>query len=371
MREAITGFFEKNGWGDAIHSLNQILDHKILENTLADFLFSTVLLFAVILVLSILKKIILAHLEKHARKPARDFDDMLLLALNKIKSPSIIALGLYAATFPIALTPAFASVIKYACILILTVQAVQVIQVIANYGVRTTYRRARPNDFSSEAVIGNISFAVRWGLWILAAIFILDNFGINITTLVAGLGIGGIAVAMASQAILGDAFSALSIFLDKPFEIGDFIIVDDYMGTVEHVGIKTTKIRSLFGEQLIFANSDLTKSRVKNYKRMEMRRITFKFGVTYQTPLEKIKKIPLLVRHLCDNVSGIKLDRAHFQSFGDFALIFEVVYYVLSPDYNIYMDKQQEINLALKEILEKEGVEFAYPTQTVFLTKMS
>jgi len=226
----------------------------------------------------------------------------------------------------------------------------------------------KPDDPSVELMVKSITGITRWVIWVLAIIFMLDNLGINISTFVAGIGIGGVAVALAAQAILGDAFSALSIFLDKPFEIGDFIILDgDYLGSVEHIGIKTTRIRSLSGEQLVFSNSDLTKSRIKNYKRMQTRRIDFRVGVVYQTPFEKVKKIPQVVKEIFNRMEGVRLDRAHFKSFGDFSLVYEIVYYVNSADYNIYMDKQQEINLALMEKFEQEEIAFAYPTQTLYL----
>lgn len=200
-------------------------------------------------------------------------------------------------------------------------------------------------------------------------LFLIDNLGYDITTLVAGLGIGGIAVALAAQTILGDLFSYLVIFFDKPFEIGDFIIIDDKMGTIEYIGIKTTRIRTLSGEQLICSNTDLTNSRVHNYKRMEKRRVVFSFGVIYQTAASQIKRIPGIVREIIESDAGNTFDRAHFSSYGDFSLNFEVVYYVMTPDYNIYMDRQQAINIAIFERFEQEKIEFAYPTQTVLLNK--
>ncbi len=170
----------------------------------------------------------------------------------------------------------------------------------------------------------------------------LDNLGVDVTALVAGLGVGGIAVALAVQSILGDLFASLSIVLDKPFVIGDFIIVGDLLGTVENVGIKTTRVRSLSGEQLIFSNADLLNSRIRNYGRMYERRVVFTVGVTYDTPRHKLE---------------------------DFSLDFETVYYVQDPAYNLYMDIQQAINLELYQRFADEGIEFAYPTQTLFLAK--
>lgn len=187
--------------------------------------------------------------------------------------------------------------------------------------------------------------------------------------MIAGLGIGGVAVALAAQAILGDLFSYFAILFDRPFEVGDFIILGDFLGTIEHIGIKTTRVRSLGGEQLVFSNTDLTSSRVRNYKRMGQRRVVFKLGVTYQTTLTQLETIPGMIEKIVKNVKNTTFDRAHFLSYGDFSLIFEVVYYVMSRDYNKYMDIQQEINFAVKKEFEAGNIEFAYPTQTVYLTK--
>jgi small-conductance mechanosensitive channel len=192
--------------------------------------------------------------------------------------------------------------------------------------------------------------------------------GIDITALVAGLGVGGIAVALAAQNILGDLFASWSIVLDKPFLVGDFIIIDGYSGTVEHIGLKTTRLRSLTGEQLIFSNSDLLKCRIRNYKRMQERRIVFSFGVLYETPLEKLKEIPGIVKDIITSIENTRFDRAHFASYGNYSLNFEVVYYVLSSDYTVYMDIQQKINLALFEEFQKKDIVFAYPTQTIYVS---
>ena len=198
----------------------------------------------------------------------------------------------------------------------------------------------------------------------------LDNLGFEVSTVIAGLGIGGIAIALAAQAILGDLFSYFVIFFDRPFEIGDFVILpNEFMGTIEYIGIKTTRIRSLSGEQIVVANTDLTNSRIRNYKRMERRRVVFKLGVIYQTTSKQLAEIATIVKTIIENQSDTTFDRGHFQSYGDFSLNFEFVYYVLSGDYNKYMDTQQAINLKIYEEFEKRGIEFAYPTQTLFVSK--
>jgi small-conductance mechanosensitive channel len=223
-------------------------------------------------------------------------------------------------------------------------------------------------DPGTVATLDVLVFVTRLGVWAIVLLLALDNLGVNITALVAGLGVGGVAVALAAQNILGDLFASLSIVLDKPFVIGDFLVLGDFMGSVEKVGIKTTRVRSLSGEQLVFSNNDLLSSRIRNYGRMFQRRVVFSLGVTYQTSAEQLKLIPKIIREAIEAQSPVRFDRAHFARYGDFALIFEVVYFVLSADYNLYMDIQQTINLRIYERFAEEGIEFAYPTQTLYVT---
>jgi small-conductance mechanosensitive channel len=214
-----------------------------------------------------------------------------------------------------------------------------------------------------------VGFVARLVLWSVILLLALDNLGVDVTALVAGLGVGGIAVALAVQNILSDLFASLSIVLDKPFAVGDFLIIDSFLGSVEHVGLKTTRLRSLSGEQLVFSNTDLLGSRIRNYGRMFERRVVFKIGVTYQTPRDKLTKIPGIIREAIEAQDKTRFDRSHFNEYGEFSLNFESVYYVLGPDYNLYMDIQQAINLRIHERFEEEGIEFAYPTQTLFLAR--
>lgn len=225
----------------------------------------------------------------------------------------------------------------------------------------------RTTDASGTTTVMVLGFIARVAVWAVIVLMILDNLGFNITALIASLGIGGIAVALALQNILGDVFASLSIALDKPFVIGDFIIVDDILGTVEYVGLKTTRLRSLSGEQIVFSNTDLLKSRVRNYKRMFERRLVFTIGVVYQTPHEKLEGIPVMLREIIERQPKTRFDRAHFMAYGESALVFEVVYFVRDPDYNVYMDIQQAINLDIFRRFGEAGIEFAYPTRTLYV----
>ena len=207
-------------------------------------------------------------------------------------------------------------------------------------------------------------------LWSIILILVIDNIpGVEITALVTSLGIGGIAVGLAVQNILGDLFASLSITLDKPFVINDFIQVDNYIGTVEKIGLKSTRIRSLSGEQLIFSNSDLLNSRIQNYKRLERRRNIFKLGVLYQTTPEQLRKIPEIIKNIFSKYEDITLDRIHLSDFGDFSINFELVYWVESSDFTFNMDMKQSILLEIFDEFIANEIEFAYPTQSIFIEK--
>lgn len=224
-------------------------------------------------------------------------------------------------------------------------------------------------DKAAAGSLGVIAFLVQGVIWALVILLTLDNLGVNITALVAGLGVGGVAVALAVQNILGDLFASLSITFDRPFVVGDFLAIDAFLGSVEHIGIKSTRLRSLSGEQIVMSNADLLKSRLRNYGRMNERRVVFTIGVKYETPSDKLETIPGIIRALVEAHSDTRFDRSHFAAHAAASLDFETVYYVLSADYNRYMDIQQAINLRLHREFERIGVEFAYPTQRILLER--
>lgn len=224
-------------------------------------------------------------------------------------------------------------------------------------------------DGARAASVGLLTSLAQATIWILGILLVLSQFGVNVTTLIAGLGIGGVAVALAVQKLLGDFLASLSIVLDRPFDVNDFVIVKDIQGTVEKVGIRSTRIRSLTGEQIVVPNNDILQGTIRNFKRMPERRVVFSLGVVYDTPLEKLKTIPGLIQSIIQAHSNARFDRAHFSKFGDFSLNFEIAYFVLSADYNVYMDIQQSVNFEIMSQLRSSGIEFAYPTQTLFLVK--
>jgi small-conductance mechanosensitive channel len=232
---------------------------------------------------------------------------------------------------------------------------------------RDQYRtRGDGERLASTAVLCFISRLV---LWAIVTLMVLDNFGINITTLVASLGVGGVAVALATQNILGDLFASLSIMLDKPFEVGDFIIVGEVLGAVEHIGLKTTRVRGLGGEQVVFSNGDLLRSRIHNHKRMQTRRVAFVLRVAYGTSEEQLCRIPRLIRDIITAKPNVDFERAHFMMWGEWSLDFEIVYHFRSPDYILHMDAQQDIFLEIYRRFEQEGIQFAHPTSIIRLAE--
>ena len=343
------------------------LHEVFLGNTLRDWLIAAGILAAVLTSLKIIQKVSIYKLGKLAATTDNQIDDLIVHMLGQTKFLILLAGSAYIASSAIILKPPVSALLQKAMVLILILQG----GLWAGAGISFVLGRAAQKkmdqDTSSATTITFLGFVAKLILWVIVFLLILDNLGVNITGLVAGLGIGGIAVALAVQNILGDLLASLSIVLDKPFVIGDFIVVDALSGTVEHIGLKTTRIRSLNGEELIFSNNDLLKSRIHNYKRMQERRIVFGFGVVYQTPEEKLTLINDIVKEVIEGREGVRFERVHFKEYGDSALKYEVVYHVKGPDYKIYMDVQQTVNLEIFRRFRKEGIEFAYPTRTVHL----
>lgn len=347
----------------------ELLSLHVFGNTVELYILSLAVFAGVLLGLHAFKTLALGRLAQFAKRTATDVDDFFVGLLRELGPMISILIALHLATRSLVLARSLEQLLHLALVVVLTIKTVHALQAAATFFLKRWTARAGQEDPTSASVMNNAAKAARVLLWLLGLLFVLDNLGVNVTSVLAGLGIGGVAVALAAQAVLGDAFSSFAIFVDKPFKVGDFIIVGDFMWTVEHVGFKTTRVRSLGGEQRIFPNSDLTGSRLRNYQRMDRRRVVFQLGVTYQTPLDQVKAIPTLLKEIIIEQKLAKFDRAHFQRYGDFALIFEIVYYVLTPDYNLYMDIQQAINLRIKETFEEAGIEFAYPTQQLYISR--
>lgn len=348
--------------------LQDFLQQTYFHNRIFDYVICLVIFLAGVITIRIFERVILSRLKNWSQETETKVDDLIIRIMEKKLMPILYIGMFYLSIQLLTILPALLKIIDALVLVLLTIFAVRFLLTVVIYALEFFWE-SKEKDTSKKLAFKMIYTAIRVVLWTVAILIILDNFGVKITTLIAGLGIGGVAIALASQAILKDLFSYFIIFFDRPFEIGDFIIVGDYMGVVDHIGIKTTRLLSLGGEQIVFSNTDLTDSRVRNYKRMAKRRVVFKLGVVYQATSQQLKEIPAIIEDIIKKIDGAIFDRAHFVSYGDFSLDFEIVYYVVGNDYNKYMDIQQEINLKIKEEFERRKIDFAYPTQTLFLTK--
>ncbi len=314
----------------------------------------------VYLALSLTRRLLLRRVE--GGDPQVGWLKGLRQALTRTSTLFLLVVAIFAGSFVVPLPAAAERAIRSALVIALFLQgALWASHIVVGWIAWYAASKAEQNRAIANA-LQLIQLFARVVVWSIALLLILNNLGFDVTALVAGLGIGGIAVALAAQNILGDLFASLAIVLDQPFVVGDFVILDDKLGTVERIGIKTTRIRSLSGEQLIISNADLLASRIHNFKRMAQRRVVFTINVVYGTPAEKVEKLPGMLRAIVEAQEQVRFDRAHFARYGDIALIYEVVYWVLSADYNVYADTQQRINLAIYRQLRDEEIEFAYLT---------
>lgn len=345
------------------------LDIVYLHNPIRNWLLALLVATAVIVLFYIVKTIVLKRITHFARRTNNRIDDIIAEILNRTQLWFLLIVGLYIGSFPLLLGQNGSRYLNQVVAIAFFIQAAIWGSTAIRVGVASYKQQRMDSDAGGVTVLSTLGLIGKLALWTTALLLILDNLGIEVTSLIAGLGITGIAVALAVQNILSDLFASLSIVLDKPFVIGDAIVVGEFNGTVEKIGLKTTRVRSLSGEQLVFSNSDLLSSRIRNFKRMQERRIVFSIGVLYETPPERLARIPAIIQEIVEQQEQARFDRAHFKALGDFALIYEIVYYMLVPDFAVYMDTQQAINLELVRQFSAQGIQFAYPTQTLFVKK--
>lgn len=346
------------------------LSIQFLKNTISDYFIALGILFVGFLLIKIFRRIGINRLKKLAARTDNIYDDAIIRIVERNLIPIAYIGILYVAIDNLTLHPILDRVIEVSVIIISTFLVIRLLTTLAEYVVKIYWLTYHQDNINFEQSINALIPAIRVVVWLIGIVFLLDNLGFDISAVVASLGIGGVAIALASQGVLQDLFSYFSILLDRPFELGDFIIVGDYLGTVEYVGIKTTRLKSISGEEIIIANTDLTGSRIRNFKRMNQRRIVFKFGVVYETTTEQLAKIPILIEEIISNTENTIFDRAHFFGYGEYSLDFEVVYFITSNDYNEYMDAQQQINLKVKSEFAKYDIEFAYPTQINYFNNL-
>lgn len=345
-----------------------LLNQVFLENPLRLWLVALLGSAAVVGLFYAVELIVVARLRKKVTATDNSYDDLAVNILDSTQFLLVLLVAVYAGST--ALTFSNQNITLWLRTLALSAALLQA----AVWGHRLLYffidrgvrRRAGEDDRTIQSSVNALTLVSRIALWSIVGILILDNIpNVQVTSLVTGLGIAGIAVGLAVQNILGDLLASLSIILDRPFVVGDFITIDEHSGTVRSVGLKTTRVRSIQGEELVFSNSDMLTSRIQNYGKMRIRRIQFFIRVVYDTPSESLQQIPQMLQEVIGSETEVRFDRAHFANFGDFGMEYEVVYFVLTDDYRVYRDKQQSINLDIVKRFEAEGIEFAYPAQVI------
>ncbi len=329
---------------------------------------------AVSVLLTLMIKLVLGFISKRVRKWVSQthffWDDIAPNIIDGLKTPVLFFIIFYLLSTSLQRTETTEKIFTFLVICAISLQ-------IAYWGLyllrvwnEHVLKRKIEVDPSSAAALSLLNTALQGIFLIIVFLIALSNLGVNVTALVTGLGVGGIAVALAAQNILGDFLASLSIALDKPFVVGDFIANDQLAGTVEAIGIKTTRVRSIAGEQVVLSNKDLLESRLQNYKRMQERRVVQTVGVLYNTPTAVLREIPSWIKEIIEKQNTCRFDRCHLMNFDDSWLKFEFVFYILSAEYNVFMDAQQVILLEILERFEREKVGIAYPSRSIYLEQM-
>ncbi len=351
-------------------NLAELIDEYLHVGQLVSEVIAFAIIFALAMIVGwIIYSVFRRYLSRWAKGTRTKIDDAII---RNVRAPVMVLaflIGAYYGLNSLSILQPYSELMgalfTVAEILIITF----IITRITNVVIGWFAERARREKRVSEHILFVMKRIVHATVYIFAFLAILVSFRIDLSGVVVGLGVGGIAIALALQTVLGDVFSAFSIYFDRPFEVGDFITVDTYSGTVRKIGIKSTRLQLLQGEELIISNRQLTTSAVRNFKKLQKRRIVFNLSVAADTPLGKLKKIPTITSQIIQNMELAQFDRVHFTKFGDFNLNFEVVYYMKTPDYVKYMDTQQAINFAIIEAFEKEGIKMPFPTQTILLQR--
>ncbi len=345
--------------------MEAFMNHFFLDNKLWDWLIALVMMTTGIILVKLARYFVMGRVRQWAEKTRTSFDDFIVTLVEKSILPYLSVLCVYGSLQWLDHPPK-PHMEEVAMLLVTTYFILQTFTAAVQYFVMS-FLKTQEDGVTKQKQARGLLIIIKVLIWAMGIMFLLDNLGYNISTIIAGLGIGGIAIALAAQTILGDLFSYFVILFDRPFEIDDFVVIDDKSGVIEYIGVKTTRIRTLSGEQLICSNKNLTDSRIHNFKRMERRRVVLSIGVTYQTSADVLASIPAMVKNIITSQTKVFFDRGHFSGFGDSSLNFEFVYFIESSDYVLFMDSQQEVNLEIFRQFEKAGIEFAYPTQTLFI----
>lgn len=352
-----------------MEALREYLDYPLGDYMAYDYAYAAAIFVGIVVGFWVLKAIIVAHLKRLAKNTDNTLDDHAVDILDDVSAVFYFVVALYFASRPFDFSENIDSLMQGVFLVVVVWQATRSLIKFIEYILLHVSSSATGEPKFSRTMVSGVKFIVSLVFWSVAFLLILSNLGFNITSLAASLGIGGIAVALAVQNILSDIFASFSIYFDRPFDIGDFVTVGDTDGTIKKIGLKTTRIQSLQGEEVIVSNKELTNSKIQNFGRMKERRMVATFGVIYDTPSKKLEKIPGVVEKTVDTVEMATFNRCHFVNFGDSALEFELVYFVDSPVYLDAMNTTQSVLLGIKKAFEKAKIEMAFPTQTVYVKK--
>ena len=336
-------------------------------NSISRYALAIAIFFIIVLVYKTVQVAARSHLQKLVQKTHADIDEVVLEVVKSLRIYVVAYAGVYFGALALEVNELVHNILFVGLVVLAIHQIIATSYIVVEYLVR----KRMGEDDSGNAQVAVHGLIIQMGAWAVGLLFVLSNFGIDVTSLIAALGVGGIAVAFALQQVLSDLFGSFAIYFDKPFVPGDFVLVGDKMGTVEKIGIKTTRVKSLQGEELVFSNQQLTSATIQNYQRMEERRIVFEIGVVYETSVKKLRQAVTIVKQAIEDQEGVRIDRAHFKSISDASLTIEAVYYCESPNYNEYMDANQNIMFTIKEQFEKNGIVLAYPTRTVHMSTPS
>lgn len=348
--------------------LNELMMIEIGGNLVATYIVAFLVFLLSITLMKIFKNIILRKVKKLSDKTTSRIDDNVVKIVESISWPFYVMLSFYLGLQFISIHSTILTIVYYLVLVTIAYYAIKTAQGVIDFIIQSLIAK-KETDEQDDAILGLMGKLAKGALWIVVLLLVLANMGVEITALLAGVGIGGIAIGLALQNILADVFASFSIYLDKPFKVGDFIVIGDDSGTVKKIGIKSTRIQTLQGQELVVSNRELTETRVNNYKKMDKRRVAFDIGVTYGTNNTKLKKIPEMITKIINGIDLAKASSVHFTKFGDSALKYNIVYHIDSSEYSKYLEIQQEINLEIKKQFEKEKIDMAYPTQTILLEK--
>ncbi|MDA3802285.1 MAG: mechanosensitive ion channel family protein [Patescibacteria group bacterium] len=339
-----------------------------LGNSSKDYVLTVAAFLVILLCLKLIQKSVIGRLKQLAKRTKTDFDDVLVDILKGLKPPFYFIVSLYFSLRFLSLSGTLNKIIDAVFLVVVVYEIIQALKKLVKYLAFKALAKG-DNDTQAISTVKTLNVFIQIILWSVGLLLILSNLGVNITSLIAGLGIGGIAIAFALQNILGDVFSSFAILIDKPFQVGDFIKIGDDMGVVEKIGIKTSRLRTLNGQLLVVSNQELTSTRVENFQQMKKRRGLFTLGVIYETEVDKLRAIPSIIKEIVNAQEKTDFDRCNFITFGDFSLNFETSFYVETDSYNDFLDTFERINLEIFSAFKEKGIEFAYPTHLEYQKK--